>query len=100
MSARATSRRLAAVRNWLGKRVSRQTVERWRRWWLEAFTESRFWAARRGSFVPPVAEKILPASLLERFVGEGAYRLTDALRFLSPVTTGSYPRSLTGSLRR
>lgn len=95
-----TPRRLAAVQKWLGDRVSRRTVERWRRWWLEVFTASPCWAAGRGRFVPPVAEGRLPLSLLERFVGEERDRLVAALRFLSPVTTGSWARSLVGEARR
>lgn len=98
-----TPRRLAALRQWLsnrGERLSRRTVERWRRWWLEVFATTPTWRAGRGHFVPPVAEARLPQSLLERFAGGEAERLTAALRFLSPVTTGSYARSLTGPARR
>lgn len=98
-----TPQRLAALREWLkgrGERLCRQTVERWRRWWLEAFAASPTWKAGRGRFVPPVAEARLPLSLLERFAGGDEERLTAALRFLSPVTTGSCARSLTGATRR
>ena len=93
-------RRLAAVRKWLGDRVSRQTVERWRRWWLEVFTASPCWTARRGLFVAGVVEARLPLSLLDRFQGDDRDRLVAALRFLSPVTTGSWARSLVGEARR
>jgi hypothetical protein len=96
----ATPRRLAAVRKWLGERVSRRTVERWRRWWLKVFTASPCWTAGRGRFVPAVAEARLPLSLLERFVGDARDRLVAALSFLSPVTTGSWARSLVGEARR
>lgn len=98
-----TQRRLEALRAWLkgrGERLSRQTVERWRRWWLETFLVSPAWEAGRGRFVPPVVEARLPHDLLERFEGEAEERLTAALRFLSPVTTGSWARSLTGAPRR
>lgn len=98
-----TQRRLAALRGWLkgrGERLCRQTVERWRRWWLETFTASPTWEAGRGRFVPPVEEAALPQTLLERFAGPDQERLTAALRFLSPVTTGSYARSVTGAPRR
>lgn len=98
-----TQRRLEALRAWLkgrGERLSRQTVERWRRWWLETFSVSPAWEAGRGRFVPPVVEARLPHDLLERFEGEAEERLTAALRFLSPVTTGSWARSLTGAPRR
>lgn len=84
-----TSRRLTAVREWLGAQVCRRTVERWRRWWLEAFTASPHWTASRGRFVPPVAAKRLPLSLLERFGGGEREQLIAALRFLSPLTTAS-----------
>jgi len=95
--------RLAELRAWLserGERLSRRTVERWRCWWLEVFTTTPTWRARRGSFVPPAAAARLPQSLLERFVGGDAEQLTAALRFLSPVTTGSCAHSLTGPPRR
>lgn len=96
----ANARRLAAVRKWLGDRVSRKTVERWRRWWLERFTASPCWTAGRGLFVPAVPEARLPLSLLDRFEGDDRDRLVAALRFLSPATTGSWARSLVGEARR
>lgn len=98
-----TLRRLAALREWLcsrGERLSRATVERWRHWWLTVFVRSPTWSARRDRFVPPVAENLLPQSLLERFTGEAWERLTAALRFLSPVTTAFRARLLTGPPRR
>jgi len=36
-----------------------------------------------------VSEADLPASLLERFSGDGAERMCAALRFVSPVTTSA-----------
>ena len=98
-----TPRRLRALREWLkgrGEALSRQTVERWRRWWLETFAVSSTWEAGRGRFVPPVDVARLPHDLLERFTGDDQARLTAALRFLSPVTAGSYAGSLTGAPRR
>jgi hypothetical protein len=98
-----TTRRLAALRAWLsrrGERLSRKTVERWRRWWLEIFRVSPTWQAGRGRFVPPVGEARLPQSLLERFAGDERQRLIAVLRFLSPATTSSCARSLTVSSRR
>ena len=80
-----TPRRLARVQAALG--VSAQTVRRWRQWWQSGFVESRFWAERRGLFLPPVAVAQLPNDLVERFDGEtGAARLLALLRFLSPLT--------------
>jgi hypothetical protein len=95
-----TPRRLAAVRKWLGNQLSRRTIERWRRWWLEVFAATPCWTTGRGRFLPPVASRRLPLSLLERFGGDERERLTAALRFLSPVTTGSWARSLVGVARR
>lgn len=98
-----TPRRLAALREWLegrGERLCRQTVERWRRWWLETFAFSPTWESGRGRFVPPVVPARLPHDLLERFVGGEEERLTATLRFVSPVMTGSCARSLTGAPRR
>lgn len=95
----ANGRRLAALRKWLGEQVCRRTVERWRAWWLETFSGSPHWTTSRGRFVPPVAAKQLPLSLLERFGGDEREQLTAALRFLSPLTTASGPSS-TGALGR
>jgi hypothetical protein len=66
-----------------------RTVARWRLWWQETFPQTTFWRGARGLFMPPVSEADLPASLLERFTGDGAERLCAALRFVSPLTTSS-----------
>jgi hypothetical protein len=59
-------RRLAAV---VG--VDRRTVARWRVWWREVFTTSGFWQAALASFMPPVDDAGLPATLMARFAGDG-----------------------------
>ena len=69
--------------------VSRQTVERWRTWWREAFVESTFWRAAKAVFSPPVAETGAPRSLLERFGGDELERLAALLRLLSPLSTSA-----------
>ena len=69
--------------------VDRRTVERWRRWWREAFTATTFWQRVRALLMPPLDGNRLPASLLERFAGDDADRLVAALRFLGPVTAGA-----------
>ena len=69
--------------------VSRQTLLRWRTWWLEAFPVSRFWQSLRGRFLPAVDETVLPRSLVERFEGcpaEGG-ALAGLLGVLQPITT-------------
>jgi hypothetical protein len=39
--------------------------------------------------MPPVEHADLPASLLERFMGDALERLISALRFIAPITTES-----------
>jgi hypothetical protein len=83
-----TDKRASKLRESLG--VSRRTLWRWRRWWLESFPESSFWKLARGRFMPPLNDGILPASLLERFAGtDDRSRLIQALSFLAPLTTQS-----------
>jgi len=79
-----TPKRLARLRELLG--VSRWTVARWRRWWLEDFVATVVWRAQRGRLMPPVNEAGLPGTLLERFVGEQLDRLVAMLRFVKGVT--------------
>lgn len=77
--------RLARLHELFG--VSRQTVCRWRAWWLELFCQTRFWQEHRGRLASPPDQSTLPASLLERFVGdELRERLVALLGFLSPLT--------------
>jgi len=71
--------------------VHRRTLARWRAWWVERFVQTELWRAKRGRFLPPVAEDELPSSLLERFSGELRERLASMLRFILPVTTTSCP---------
>ena len=80
-----TSKRLAVLRAELG--VSRRTVLRWRRWWLEDFASSDFFRVARGMFRTPADPAGLPGTLLTRFLGEERTRLVSALRFLSPFKT-------------
>jgi len=88
-----TAKRVIQIRALLG--VSRRTLWRWRKWWLEKFPASRFWAGKRSGFIPPVDAKNLPASFLERFLGdETRTRVIQALRFLAPMTTRSCENGL------
>lgn len=83
----ATPGRMRKLREHLG--VSRRTVERWRRWWREAFAESPFWRAAAAAVMPPAEPGRLPASLLERFAGDDQARFVSLLRFLGPITGGA-----------
>ena len=55
--------------------VSRRTIARWREWWRSAFVASPFWRAAAAAFMPPVDQDRLPASLIERFTGNGGEQL-------------------------
>jgi hypothetical protein len=77
--------RLRRLREELG--VSRQTLERWRTWWREAFTQSPFWKAARAAFSPPADAASAPRSLLVRFAGDTLDQLAGLLRFLAPLST-------------
>ena len=46
--------------------VSERTLVRWRRWWQEEFSASRFWRGHRGRLEPGKAAR-LPGDLLARF---------------------------------
>jgi len=69
--------------------VSRQTLERWRSWWLETFPASRFWQSLRGRVMPGVNEATLPHSLLEQFEGRSidGGALAGVLGLLQPIST-------------
>jgi hypothetical protein len=69
--------------------ASRQTLLRWRSWWLEAFAASRFWQSLRGRLIPAVDETTLPRSLVERFAGDGIEggALAALLGVLQPIST-------------
>lgn len=77
--------RLKRLRELFG--VTRQTLERWRTWWAEAFGESTLWKAARARFSPPVAVTAAPSSLVERFAGMAHEQLVALLHFLSPLST-------------
>jgi hypothetical protein len=83
----ATAARVRKLRDLFG--VSRRTIERWRAWWRETFAESPFWRIASAAFMPPVEVRRLPASLLERFAGDGEGRLVGLLRLLGPITGGA-----------
>lgn len=70
--------------------VSRRTLRRWRRWWQELFPRSGFWTKARGLFSRPVSSLELPFALLELFPGDLRSRVESLLRFLSPLSIGSF----------
>jgi len=64
-----------------------RTVRRWLGWWSTAFVLHRLWSEARALFATPVAEALLPVSLLERFGKPTGTTLTRVLAFISPITT-------------
>jgi hypothetical protein len=83
-----TPARVARLRELVG--ANGRTLRRWRSWWRTAFCETSFWKVARGLLVPPVAESLLPLSLLERFCAPGrTWRdvVILGLRFVGPLTT-------------
>lgn len=80
----ATRRRLQAL---VG--ASRRTITRWHRWWCETFVSTAFWQSARAALHAPLSTAALPASLLERFLGDPATQLLGMLRFLGPLTGGA-----------
>lgn len=82
-------RRIAVLRQAAG--VNQRTLQRWRRWWLNDFAQSRLWKNLRAWFMPPVAETELPLSLCERFRAEKEHGTLKMLCFLKQITTESAP---------
>ena len=77
--------RVKLLREALG--IDRQTLARWRQWWLDLFVESSFWREARARFMPPLCHKTMPLSLCVSFEVERRDRLLDLLKFLAPITT-------------
>lgn len=71
--------------------VSRRTVQRWRRWWREAFMTTTLWR-RRGAELPQLEEDRLPGSLLSAFSSPGLAGVVSVLRWLAPVGAGGQAR--------
>lgn len=74
--------------------VDRQTIIRWRKWWLDDFANSRFWKGRKGLFRMPPEQSKLPFSLFDSFLGKLEQKMVFMLRFLSPITSASAPGHL------
>jgi hypothetical protein len=68
--------------------IPARTLKRWRTWWREDFPATSLWQSMRARFMPPVLAERLPQTLLERFDAEAMTdRLTQALRFIAPLST-------------
>lgn len=83
-----TPKRIEQLRQALGLKVDRRTLERWRQWWLGLFVLSPFWKEGRARFMPPLCSQSLPLSLCLKFeIAERRDRLLELLKFLCPITT-------------
>ena len=84
----ATPKRMAQLCEFVG--VSRRTVERWRKWWLEDFVRSSFWKSACGRLASPVDKRTLPLSLLEAFRKRTVQeKMVALLRFILTLTTSA-----------
>lgn len=79
--------RVRQIREALGLKIDRRTLERWRQWWRGRFVESSFWKGAWARFLPPLCPQTLPLSLGLKFEVEQRDRLLDLLLFLAPITT-------------
>lgn len=66
--------------------VSRRTLRRWQGWWRVIFASSSFWQVAQGLLQEPLSVRDLPQSLLDCFDGNVRKRVTDALKWISPIT--------------
>jgi len=85
VSARHAGQTPAAARLSGMLQVPVRTLGRWRQWWRDQFPLTPLWQAACARFMPPVVTDQLPASLLERFVGQGHETLMRLLLFLTPL---------------
>lgn len=69
--------------------VPARTLRRWSRWWQAELTVTGLFVALRGLLASPVDTARLPCSLLERLAGGAAEQITELLKLLVPLTTGS-----------
>jgi hypothetical protein len=84
-------RRLMQVKQHVGLVVGESTWRRWRRWWRDLFTKTRFWEQAKGQ-LPPIPAMIrgpYPRVLLDTFQGKLEKKVALLLRLLSPLTGGN-----------
>lgn len=82
----ATPARQRRLRQVVGD-VSDRTIQRWRRWWREAFVETALWRQTRARLGGEIDTARLPGALLRRFGGgDPTSRVLAMLRWLTPIT--------------
>lgn len=84
------ARRLEQVKRHLGVTLSESTWKRWRRWWRESFTDTRFWQQTQGIVVTTIIDSTssFPRVFLALFKGLLEEKMCCLLRWLSPLTGG------------
>jgi hypothetical protein len=70
--------------------VDRRTLKRWRQWWTQIFVQCAFWKAERGRFGRRMAEARMPLELVEACGAQQIEGLVKLMKFLSPITTGTW----------
>ena len=71
-------------------RVSWNTLNRWRTWWLE-LPRRDFWQSIRGILPVDLDLQRVPESLLACFTGDPAAQIVRLLRLLGPLTARGFP---------
>lgn len=83
--------RLKQVKKYFGFVVSESTWRRWRKWWSDVFTKTRFWQQAKGQLppTPAIIQGPHPRALLDALQGTIEEKIILLLRFLSPLTAGN-----------
>ena len=92
-----SGRRLGILRRELG--LCRRTLERWLRWWREGVPRTDWWQRMRAKLACPVDVAGLPATLLERFLGDERERALRLLVELAPLG-GTAPMAARSAMAR
>ena len=80
--------RLNQIKRHFGINVTESTWKRWRRWWRDAFVETRFWKKER-ALIPEAKNKLsFPRQIMNAFQGVFEEKMILLLKFLSPITAG------------
>ncbi len=83
-----TAVRAAKLTEWFG--VSRRTLGRWRRWWLQTFVASEVWKRVCGRVIPAPNIETLPRSWLDAMGAmDELKRVQSILSWLLPLSTTS-----------
>ena len=77
--------------------VTRHTLARWRRRWVQRFPGTGLWRVACAQFMPPVLQSTLPGGLIERF-GDSAQALMRLWHWLSPISVAGSSAAATFTL--